>query len=139
MEPRIALLVDDDNDFRSLFSEVLREEGYGVVEASNGVEAMAVLDELTPDVLLIDLVMPTMNGWALFRRLQQRSELRTVPVVFLSAMPQLAPVGGAMTVSKPLTLQNLTALLEALRPARTSSEIPLKSMLHKSPPPSSRH
>ena len=135
MDPYVVLLVDDDDDFRSLLGELLREVGYRVVEASSGVEALALLDEVTPNVMLLDLAMPTMNGWDLFRRLQERAELRKVPIVFLSGLPELAPRGGVMTVSKPLTPASLTALLDALPPA-APNDIPLRRLLSDSLPPS---
>ena len=143
MEPPLAFLVDDDNDFRTLFGEVLREEGYQVIEAANGMEAMALLDSHTPDVMLIDLAMPVMNGWALFAALERRPELRSVPVVFLSAMPHMAPGGGSLVIGKPLNVTSLTTLLAALRPNSPSGEVPLKSSPRIAPVydlrPSRRH
>ena len=143
MEPPLAFLVDDDNDFRTLFGEVLREEGYQVIEAANGMEAMALLDSHTPDVMLIDLAMPVMNGWALFAALERRPELRSVPVVFLSAMPHMAPGGGSLVIGKPLNVTSLTTLLAALRPNSPSGEVPLKTSPRIAPVydlrPSRRH
>jgi len=143
LEPPLAFLVDDDNDFRTLFGEVLREEGYQVIEAANGMEAMALLDSHTPDVMLIDLAMPVMNGWALFAALERRPELRSVPVVFLSAMPHMAPGGGSLVIGKPLNVTSLTTLLAALRPNSPSGEVPLKTSPRIAPVydlrPSRRH
>ena len=143
MDPPLAFLVDDDTDFRTLFGEVLREEGYQVIEAANGMEAMALLDSHTPDVMLIDLAMPVMNGWALFAALERRPELRSVPVVFLSAMPHMAPGGGSLVIGKPLNVTSLTTLLAALRPGSPSGELPLKSSPRIAPVydlrPSRRH
>ena len=143
MDPPLAFLVDDDNDFRTLFGEVLREEGYQVIEAANGMEAMALLDSHTPDVMLIDLAMPVMNGWALFAALERRPELRSVPVVFLSAMPHMAPGGGSLVIGKPLNVTSLTTLLAALRPNSPSGEVPLKTSPRIAPVydlrPSRRH
>jgi CheY-like chemotaxis protein len=121
MQQPIVLLVDDDDDFRSLFGEVLREEGFGVVEAANGVEAIAALENVQPDAMLIDLVMPVMSGWELFDALRRRADVRGTPVVFLSAVPRLAPEGGAMTVAKPLSLEPLTRLIAALHDATSSA------------------
>jgi CheY-like chemotaxis protein len=115
MKEDIVLLVEDDDDFRTLFSEVLREEGFEVVEASNGVEAVAALDSVQPAIIVLDLVMPVMNGWSLFATLRHRPSLRDTPVFFLSGMAELAPAGGALTIAKPLTLQALTQLLDAMR------------------------
>jgi CheY-like chemotaxis protein len=123
----VALLVDDDADFRSLLGEVLRDEGYDVAEAANGLEAVALLESQKPDVMIVDLAMPVMNGWTLFAVLERKSELRSIPVVFLSAMPHMAPGGGSMVVGKPLNVTSLTKLLAALRPRTSSGDIPLKT------------
>jgi CheY-like chemotaxis protein len=127
MQPPIVLIVDDDSDFRSILAEVLREEGYRIVEATNGEEAIHVLDSLTPDLILADLIMPVVNGWSLFARIQARPELRDVPVAFLSAVPQMAPGGGSLVLKKPLDLPSLLTLLDAVRPEPRSNEIPLKA------------
>jgi CheY-like chemotaxis protein len=122
----IVLIVDDDSDFRSLLEELLEEEGYHAVGAANGEEAIRVLDSLRPDVILVDLIMPVVNGWSLFATIEARSELRDVPVVFLSAVPQMAPAGGALVLKKPLDLPALLTLLDALRPDPCSSRIPIQ-------------
>jgi CheY-like chemotaxis protein len=127
MQPPIVLIVDDDSDFRSVLGEVLREEGYRIVEATNGEEAIQVLESLTPDLILVDLIMPVVNGWSLFAKIQSRKELRDVPVAFLSAVPQMAPGGGSLVLKKPLDLPALLTLLDAVRPAPSSNEIPLKT------------
>jgi CheY-like chemotaxis protein len=123
----VVLIVDDDADFRSVLVEVLQEEGCHVVEAANGQEALGVLDAVTPDVILVDLIMPVVNGWSLFAILEQRPELREVPVAFLSAVPQMAPGGGVLVLKKPLDLPSLLTLLDAVRPEPSSSEMRIKS------------
>jgi CheY-like chemotaxis protein len=123
----IAFIVDDDPDFRGALAEVLEDEGYRTVGAENGEVALRLLDSLKPDVILIDLLMPVMNGWSPFATIERRRELRAVPVVFLSAIPQMAPGGGSLILKKPLDLPNLLTLLEALRPAPSSSEFRLQA------------
>jgi len=123
----IVLLVDDDADFRCVLAEVLRDEGCHVVEAADGEEALTVLASVTPHVILLDLIMPVINGWSLFARLGQRPELQDVPVAFLSAVPQMAPGGGALVLKKPLDLPGLLQLVDAVRHDPTSSEIRLKT------------
>jgi CheY-like chemotaxis protein len=129
----IALLVDDDADFRSVLGEVLEGEGYWIVEAANGREAIRVLNSLRPDVILIDLLMPVMNGWSLFAAIEDRPELRTVPVVFLSALPHMAPGGGSLILKKPLDLPALMKLLDALGPGSSPSEMRLKAAPRTAP------
>jgi CheY-like chemotaxis protein len=89
MHSSIVLIVDDEDEFRSALAEVLREEGHLVVEAANGGEAIRVLESLKPDIILLDLIMPVVNGWSVYATVRQRSELRDVPVAFLSAVPQM--------------------------------------------------
>ena len=127
MPPHIVLLVDDDADFRGVLADLLRDEGYRTVDAENGEEALRVLDSLKPDVIIIDLIMPVVNGWALFDAIEKRSNLHDVPLVFLSAVPQMSPGGGSLVLKKPLNLSSLLTLLNALRPLPPSSEIRLKA------------
>jgi len=133
MQVPIALIVDDDTDFRTVLGEVLADEGYRIVEAANGDEAMTVLGSLTPDVILIDLLMPVINGWSLFALIEERPELRSTPVVFLSAVAHMAPGGGSLVLKKPLDLPELMKLLDALRPSETRSEMRLKAWPRTTP------
>jgi CheY-like chemotaxis protein len=127
MHSLTALIVDDDPDFRSALGEVLRDEGYHVMEASDGSEALTMLNSVTPDVILLDLIMPGVDGWSLFAGIEHRRELESVPVVFLSGVPNLAPGGGSLVLKKPLDLPALMKLLDALRLEPASSEMRLKA------------
>jgi CheY-like chemotaxis protein len=133
MQHLIALIVDDDIDFREALAEVLTAEGYRAVEAVNGYDAITVLNALKPDVILIDLMMPVMNGWSLFAAIEARQELQNVPVVFLSAVSHMAPGGGSLVLKKPLNLPELWTLLDGLRVDPVSSEIRLKASPRTSP------
>jgi CheY-like chemotaxis protein len=121
MTQPVVLIVDDDADFRTMMTEVLRDEGCAVVEAEDGVAALHVLDALIPDVIFMDLIMPTMNGWSLYAQLKERPELDDVQIVVLSAAPRMAPVGAPVVLRKPLDLPNLIRLVEAVRPAPSIS------------------
>jgi CheY-like chemotaxis protein len=127
MSHPIVLIVDDDRDFREALAEILREDGCHVVEASNGEEAIHVLDSLTPELILVDLIMPILNGWSLFALIEARPELKDVPVAFMSGAPQMAPGGGSLVLKKPFDLPTLMALLDGVRRAPASSEIRLKT------------
>ncbi len=109
-----VLLVDDDSDFRTVLRELLEEEGCSVLEAENGRHALELLDSFLPDLILMDLMMPEMNGWELFDALQKRAELAAIPVAVLSAVSRMRPSGAVQVISKPIDLPNLLGLLDAI-------------------------
>jgi two-component system sensor histidine kinase/response regulator len=80
------LVVDDVPSICSLVAIILRDEGYQVGTAHNGQEALARIAEATPDLVLLDLQMPVMDGWELHRRLREQD--CCAPVVFMTAGPQ---------------------------------------------------
>jgi CheY-like chemotaxis protein len=84
-----VLVVDDDTLLRTVLCESLADEGYEVRPAHNGRDALAVLDDWAPDVIVLDLMMPGMDGWA-FRRAQlERRTVADIPVIVLSATRDL--------------------------------------------------
>ena len=110
-----VLLVDDDADFRSVISDVLNAEGCQVACAENGARALEILGVLTPDLILVDLVMPVMNGWELLHQLEADPRLAAVPATVLSSMSVQRGIAHAQGVlHKPIDLPNLLGLLEAV-------------------------
>ena len=81
------LVVDDDFDARSIFSFYLRAVGCNVFVASDGRSALNKADELAPDVIVMDLAMPRLDGWEAIRRLRQSSWTREIPIIAVSAVP----------------------------------------------------
>ena len=80
------LVVDDDRSARNLARRALEPSGYTVFEASDGHSALKFLEASTPDLILLDLMMPNIDGFELYERLQSHSSWRHIPVVVLSAM-----------------------------------------------------
>src|SRR5262249_48589682 len=80
-----VLVVDDDQDQRRRLRDMLAKEGLEVDEASDGRVALTQLDKQWPDLILLDLLMPGMDGFAFLGELQRRREGRSVPVVVLTA------------------------------------------------------
>jgi CheY-like chemotaxis protein len=112
MQRRTAvLLVDDDPAFRAVMAEVLAAEGCTVCEAADAAEAMEILRVALPDLILLDLMMPGMTGWAFYAVLQRDARLAQVPVAILSAVARLRPTGVTRVLRKPVDLPNLLALL----------------------------
>jgi two-component system, chemotaxis family, chemotaxis protein CheY len=104
-----VLLIEDDCDLADVIVEVLQTEGYRVSYAPDGRAALTMLaDGQLPDVILLDLMMPNMNGWE-FRAAQLGdARLAKIPVVVLSATGERTrPIDAAMVLRKPVTLEAL--------------------------------
>src|ERR1700680_747965 len=81
--PRV-LLVDDYPDARDMYGEYLEYSGYDVIQASNGLEALQRAFEDQPDIILMDLSLPVMDGWEATRRLKANQRTASIPVVALT-------------------------------------------------------
>lgn len=98
------LVVDDDDDVREILALTLEAEGYRVTRAENGQVALAHIARERPALVLLDLMMPVMSGWALWDHLQCSAHLRTLPVVILTASGLSQGSFGPTTVlSKPVS------------------------------------
>ena len=111
MAPTV-LVVDDDQDIRESLAQILTEEGFDVTSASNGAEALAEIARKTPDVMLLDLMMPVVNGWEVLETLRLRGTHPKLPVVVLSA---LEAEGATDYIQKPIRLPKLLALIDTIR------------------------
>ena len=79
-----VLLVDDYPDAREMYSEYLQYSGFDVIEAGNGIEALQQAIEREPDIILMDLSLPVMDGWEATRRLKADRRTAGIPVVALT-------------------------------------------------------
>ena len=79
-----VLLVDDYPDAREMYSEYLQYSGFDVIEAGNGIEALQQAIEREPDIILMDLSLPVMDGWEATRRLKADRRTARIPVVALT-------------------------------------------------------
>src|SRR5437868_11340329 len=104
-----VLVVDDDPDIRELLFTALEDEGFEVVPAGNGQEALAVIATFRPDVIVLDLMMPVMDGWQSVRELRARDE--DIPIILLSAARDLRTHAKALSaadiIEKPFDLSEL--------------------------------
>lgn len=83
-----VLIIDDDQQVRAMYRMVLERHGYVVDEASNGAEALGMLHNQTPDLILLDILMPMLGGEAVLRRIRQMPSLDNTRVVVLTAYPR---------------------------------------------------
>src|SRR5574341_2669842 len=86
MANETILVVDDSPQTVELVTALMRAEGYEVVVAANGLEALAKVTASPPDLVLLDIVMPELDGYAVCRRLKEEAPTRLVPVVLLTAL-----------------------------------------------------
>ncbi|MCW5625752.1 MAG: response regulator, partial [Burkholderiales bacterium] len=96
-EMQKVLVVDDDGQNRQLLAELLKTD-YKVLLAKSGAMALDLVQRHKPDVILLDVIMPDMDGYEVLRRLKADSDTRTIPVIFISALD------GARDEEKGLTL-----------------------------------
>jgi CheY-like chemotaxis protein len=101
------LLVDDDEDVVEPLSEVLAEKGYGVAIARDGQQALDYLRTAVPSLILLDLVMPRMDGWEFLAHRARDERLSSIPVVITSATETHNPGNVAAVFRKPWNMEDL--------------------------------
>ena len=109
-----VLVVDDDPSVRGLLAKTLEKEGYRVLSAGNGVEALALAREHRPQAITLDVLMPQMDGWSALREFKADVTLRDIPVIMVSVLNERGmaiPMGAADYVTKPVDRQRLAEIL----------------------------
>ena len=94
--PTIILVVEDDVFLSEIFSDRLKKSGYRVLIAHDGAEALGVSRKESPDIMLLDLIMPGMSGYEVLRQMKEDAQLRAIPVVVCSNLAQESEVNMAM-------------------------------------------
>ncbi len=113
------LLIDDDPNLILLVKDYLEFRGYNVVTAENGREALEVLDQNIPDMIICDVMMPEMDGYSLVKHIRQEPHTNTIPVLFLSAKGQSQDrvkglnEGADVYMVKPFEPEELVAQVES--------------------------
>lgn len=111
------LVVDDDPHIRQMLAYALADEGYQVDEAADGRAALEMVSRRRPDVILLDMKMPGMDGWE-FARLHRERHGHQIPIVVLTAAPDVArraaDIDAEGYVSKPFDLQVLLDRVSAI-------------------------
>jgi signal transduction histidine kinase len=93
--PALILVVDDDPVVRSLMRATLENDGFGVIEAADGVDGCQLYEERRPDLLLVDVMMPRMDGYELCRVLRSRPQSAYVPIVVATSLDDLPSIARA--------------------------------------------
>jgi len=119
----VVLIVDDDERVREYVRVNLEMEGYAVREARNAEEGLGVLEEVSPDLILLDVMMPEVDGWEMLRRVQERHGVGAIPVVMFSgkvnerSAAEASARGAQAFVGKPFDPQQLIEHAKQLLPA----------------------
>ncbi len=104
-----VLVVDDERDIREAVAEVLKDEGYEVLDAHDGAEALRQLRAHHPSVVLLDLMMPGMNGWEFCAVRKSEPELSAIPVIVISALGRVSGIDAQAFLQKPFELDALVS------------------------------
>ena len=112
------LIVEDDCDFQDIYQLYLQGESFQVLTASNGKEAMAVLERETPDLIILDLIMPVMDGEEFYVWLRGQEKWRHIPVIIASvnekSPPRINELGGISgSLKKPFEIDALIGMIRA--------------------------
>jgi CheY-like chemotaxis protein len=119
MNKHLVLLVDDDAGFREIWKMKLTSSGFDVLEASNGKEALEILKYKKPDVILLDILMPEMNGIETLLEIKENNNLKDIKVFFITSLdagdPELiqyhkrlaSELGAVEYLRKSIDLDNL--------------------------------
>src|SRR5262245_5817607 len=117
--PRLQiLLVEDDNDFRTLYSYMLASAGYRVKAVRNGLEALAEIQVNRPDVIVTDITMPVLSGLDLIVAVRSDDELADLPVVAITSFgenirEQARAAGATDSIDKPTELARMREVIDA--------------------------
>ena len=132
-EQPLILIVDDEQDIVDLVKYNLKKEKYDTITASNGVEGLAQAKSHHPDLIVLDIMMPSMDGIEMTRKIRENASLKEIPILMLTAKDQESDhISGLETgadiylvkpISIPVLLSQVKALLRGRGLLETSSEV----------------
>ncbi|NNB86129.1 response regulator [Corallococcus exiguus] len=127
-EAPVVLVVDDDPDILEALSEILEAEGFEIRRARNGKEALERLEPDPPHLILLDLMMPVMDGWEFAQRMRQKPAFAGIPIIVLSADRNVGSkakdIGAMGHLAKPFELNDLLSMVrQSLSPSADTSRV----------------
>src|SRR6185295_8489365 len=115
----VVLLVDDEDQLRRVMRDLLERQGYTVVEAGDGAAALSEIDRTAPDIVILDLNLPGVDGYSVLSQLRSRETTRNLPVIVLTAKGdednevRVLELGAEEFLTKPFRAKALAARLES--------------------------
>jgi CheY-like chemotaxis protein len=124
-----VLVVDDDPDVLVALTDALESEGYEVSGARDGIEALERIAQRRPDLIITDLLMPTMTGFELLAALHDDPKLATIPTLIITAgrSPEAGTTPGSVVLPKPLDLDRLMRAITACTGEPDPDDAPLRN------------
>ena len=120
------LVVDDDFGFRHAIADALQDRGWHVRGAATGADALGVLRSWRPDVILLDLILPVMDGWSFRAEADRQRTLEGIPIVVTSgsasAQREAEKLQAAAALPKPFDLDELVGIVQGLLETRGNAE-----------------
>ena len=120
------LVVDDDENILSLERTILEQKGFDVTAAAGGAEALKLLSGQAFDLVLLDVMMPEIDGFTVCRKIKEDPRLKDVPIIFLSAkgggeaLAEGFESGAVMYINKPFTANKLLTIVNTMLESRPS-------------------
>lgn len=126
-----VLIVEDELPFRQIYRDILRLDGYNVLEAEDGEEGLQIIGQQKPDLILLDLVMPKVSGFDVLTKVKGDPELKNIPVVVYSILNDKAEIDRAMkmgandfTIKGETPAREVLAKIKALLPEPSAASPP---------------
>jgi DNA-binding response OmpR family regulator len=120
------LVVDDDENILNLEKTILEQKGFDVTGAAGGAEALRLLGEHTFDLVLLDVMMPEVDGFTVCRKIKEDNRLKDIPVIFLTAkgggeaLAEGFESGAVMYINKPFTANKLLTIVNTMLESGTN-------------------
>lgn len=120
MDPKTILVIEDDETMRAAMKKIFEADNYVVKLAADSSELSAILEELTPDLILMDVGLPWLNGFELAQMLKEHHDLKKIPLVFVSGktgdedVKKAFEVGADDYIKKPFEIEKLKKTVQAL-------------------------
>jgi DNA-binding response OmpR family regulator len=115
-----VLLIEDEESLRNLYTQILSSRNYTVENAADGVEALSILETFTPNVIVLDIVMPNYSGMEILKILKNDNDYKDIPVVMLTALSEMRKIteclemGAVGYITKDSTVEEIIHRLNFL-------------------------
>lgn len=120
MDPKVLLVIEDDETMRSALKRIFEMDGFIVKMAADGMELSGILDDTSPDLILMDIGLPWLNGFELAQMLKEHKDLKKIPLIFVSGktsdddIKRAFEIGADDFIKKPFEIEKLKKTVATL-------------------------